>query len=119
VRALITPASSRRENTFSLKVNHPPRGRSGFPRAAYAAVRQKNKMETFNINSENTKYDAFISHAREDKESFVSDLANMLKNLGAAIWYDEFSLKIGDSLSKSIDKGLSDSKYGIVILRSI
>ncbi|MGB3142526.1 MAG: toll/interleukin-1 receptor domain-containing protein, partial [Maribacter sp.] len=32
------------------------------------------------------------------------------------VWYDEFELKLGDSLRRSIDKGLINSKYGIVVL---
>src|SRR5262249_1408718 len=31
-------------------------------------------------------------------------------------WYDEFELKLGDSLRQSIDKGLRDSRFGIVVL---
>jgi TIR domain len=60
--------------------------------------------------------DAFISHASEDKESFVRPLAHALTALGASVWYDEFSLKLGDSLTASIDKGLATSRYGIVVL---
>lgn len=62
------------------------------------------------------EWDAFISHASEDKDRFVRPLAQALANLGARIWYDEFSLNLGDSLSNSIDKGLVRSAYGIVIL---
>ena len=36
--------------------------------------------------------------------------------LGAEVWYDEFSLRLGDSLSASIDTGLASSRYGIVVL---
>ncbi|MBD0673315.1 toll/interleukin-1 receptor domain-containing protein [Streptomyces sp. CBMA156] len=61
-------------------------------------------------------YDLFISHASEDKEAFVRPLAGMLHELGLAIWYDEHSLRIGDSLSASIDRGLRDAKYGLVVL---
>lgn len=62
------------------------------------------------------QYHAFICHAYEDKATFVRPLANVLIDLGFNIWYDEFSLKIGDSLRQSIDKGLLKSKYGIVVL---
>jgi hypothetical protein len=62
------------------------------------------------------KYDAFVSHASEDKENFVRPMAEFLKLAGVEIWYDEFSLSIGDSLSRSIDKGLARSKFGIVVL---
>lgn len=63
-----------------------------------------------------TAYDAFISHATEDKEELVRPLADILRELGHAIWYDEFQLKVGDSLRRSIDKGLASSRFGIVVL---
>jgi hypothetical protein len=61
-------------------------------------------------------YDAFISHASEDKDSFVKPLAILLRDLGVNVWYDEFSLRLGDSLSRSIDNGLCGSKFGIVVI---
>lgn len=61
-------------------------------------------------------YDAFISHASEDKDSFVRPLAEALTERGFRIWYDEFTLKVGDSLRQSIDQGLVNSNYGIVVL---
>lgn len=62
------------------------------------------------------EYDFFISHASEDKDDIVRELANALQNEGLKVWYDEYVLKIGDSLRKSIDTGLINSKYGIVII---
>lgn len=61
-------------------------------------------------------YDVFISHASEDKDEVVRPLANALKSEGLKVWYDEFELKIGDSLRRKIDKGLANSKFGIVVL---
>ena len=60
-------------------------------------------------------YDVFVSHASEDKEPFVAPMAKLLADLGVKVWYDAFTLKVGDSLSKSIDRGLSSSHYGIVV----
>ncbi|PTP41232.1 toll/interleukin-1 receptor domain-containing protein [Vibrio splendidus] len=65
-----------------------------------------------------TEYDLFISHASEDKDDFVRPLAETLENLGVKVWYDEFTLKVGDSLRKSIDHGLVKSRFGTVILSS-
>ncbi|MFC1955405.1 TIR domain-containing protein [Chloroflexota bacterium] len=62
------------------------------------------------------KWDVFISHASEDKVKFVRELAAELKSRGLLIWYDEFTLTIGDSLRDSIDKGLAQSRYGVVVL---
>lgn len=62
------------------------------------------------------KFDVFISHASEDKEDVVRPLAQALRQVGLSVWYDEFELKIGDSLRRKIDKGLANSKFGIVVL---
>jgi len=65
---------------------------------------------------ENKRYDFFISHASEDKDDIVRSLAGSLKENGFEVWYDEFELKIGDSLRKKIDVGLTNSRFGIVII---
>lgn len=62
------------------------------------------------------KYDLFISHASEDKDAIVRPLATILERLSVRVWYDEFSLQLGDSLTASIDKGLQESRYGLVVL---
>lgn len=74
----------------------------------------KNESDLIDINDK--EYDFFISHASEDKDEIVRDLADALKKNGFDVWYDEFELKIGDSLRKKIDNGLAKSKYGIVII---
>lgn len=61
-------------------------------------------------------YDFFISHASEDKENFVRGLAEALQDKGAKVWYDEFTLKVGDSLREKIDQGLASSRFGVVVL---
>jgi hypothetical protein len=60
--------------------------------------------------------DVFISHASEDKDSFVRPLATKLAELGLIVWYDEFSLRPGDSLRRSIDAGLSRCRHAAVVL---
>jgi len=62
------------------------------------------------------EYDVFISHASEDKERFVEPLAQALKEAGLKVWYDRFELKLGDSLREKIDQGLTNSRYGVVVL---
>ncbi|MBK7128287.1 MAG: TIR domain-containing protein [Crocinitomicaceae bacterium] len=61
-------------------------------------------------------YDVFVSHASEDKDEFVRDFVECLRENGLKVWYDELTLKIGDSLRRSIDSGLSNSRFGIVVL---
>jgi TIR domain len=61
-------------------------------------------------------WDVFICHASEDKDAFVRPLAEALTRSGLAVWYDETTLKIGDSLRRAIDSGLANSRFGIVVL---
>ena len=61
-------------------------------------------------------YDVFISHASEDKDGLVRVLAEALGQEDLEVWYDEHSLRPGDSLRQSIDRGLRDSRYGLVVL---
>jgi len=58
----------------------------------------------------------FLSHASEDKDAVARPLAASLAKLGLEVWYDEYSLKLGDSLRRSIDEGLSRAQFGIVVL---
>ncbi len=69
-----------------------------------------------NIAPEQIGYDAFISHASEDKKVFVKPLADALNSMDYRVWYDEFELRVGDSLRQSIDQGLVNSRFGIVVL---
>ncbi len=62
------------------------------------------------------EWDVFVSHASEDKEDFARPLAQTLRNRGLRVWFDEFTLRVGDSLRRSIDKGLAHSRYGVVII---
>lgn len=62
------------------------------------------------------EYDAFICHASEDKKEAAEPLAKMLIAKNLKVWYDKFTLKVGDSLRKKIDYGLAHSRFGIVIL---
>ena len=62
------------------------------------------------------QYDFFISHASEDKDAIARPLAEQLRENGYAVWFDEYELTLGDSLRRSIEKGLALSRFGIVVL---
>jgi|SRR5690606_35923163 len=66
--------------------------------------------------SESEKPLAFISHDSRDKDSFVRELAHELSRNFCSVWYDEFSLKVGDSLRANIERGLKETKKCIIIL---
>ena len=69
-----------------------------------------------NVADDQHDFDVFISHASEDKEDIVRPLAKALRDGGVDVWYDEFELKIGDSLRRKIDSGIARSRFGIVVL---
>jgi len=79
---------------------------------------QKEISSTFRLKTKSSPsgYDVFISHASEDKESLVRPLAKQLEEHGHDVWFDETTLKVGDSLRQKIDEGLANSRYGIVVL---
>ncbi len=68
------------------------------------------------VSKQGIIYDFFISHASEDKDGFVRDLAKTLEAEGVKIWFDEIVLKVGDSLRRKIDQGLCESRFGIVVI---
>jgi len=59
---------------------------------------------------------AFISHDSRDKDGLVRQLAHEMVRLMCPVWYDEYSLKVGDSLRASIEKGLKEARKCIIIL---
>jgi hypothetical protein len=62
------------------------------------------------------KWDVFVSHASEDKASFVNDLVRELERTGKRVWYDMGVLKVGDNLVRAISQGLRESRFCIVVL---
>ena len=66
---------------------------------------------------DNSSYscDAFLSHAVEDKTSIANELYSRLKKANVNVWYSGIDLKPGDNIDDAVRKGLTGSKYGIVI----
>lgn len=66
--------------------------------------------------SEMEKPLAFISHDSRDKDGLVRELALEMSRLMCPVWYDEYSLNVGDSLRASIEKGLKETRKCVVVL---
>jgi TIR domain len=62
------------------------------------------------------EWDVFVSHASEDKDAVVRPLVSALRERGLRVWYDEFELRLGDSLRRRIDQGIARSAFGVVVL---
>jgi hypothetical protein len=59
---------------------------------------------------------AFISHDTRDKDLIARALAEGLSSRSCPVWYDEYSLKVGDHLRESIEKGIKEAKKCILVI---
>lgn len=84
----------------------------GLPKRQTSEISNKSILD----EEKGLDWDFFVCHASEDKKSVVRELAEKLRRNGFKVWYDEFTLKLGDSLRQKIDYGLAHSRYGIVVL---
>jgi TIR domain-containing protein/pentapeptide repeat protein len=62
------------------------------------------------------RWDFFISHASKDKDGVARPLAEALRDLGQRVWYDEFTIRLGDDLSRVINYGTQSSLFGILVV---
>lgn len=71
------------------------------------------------MKSKYEKYDVFISHASEDKESVAIPIYEECKKIGITPFLDIKYLKEGDSLTEKINLALGESKIFLAILSDI
>jgi hypothetical protein len=60
--------------------------------------------------------DLFLCHAWEDREGVAKDLCDLLLSHGAKVWFSEYDVGLGKSLLQEIDRGLANSRIGIVLV---
>jgi len=73
-------------------------------------------VEYMNERNKWEKPRAFISHDSRDKVSIAEPLALQLQKFMCPVWYDQFSLRVGDSLRESIEAGLKECHKCILVL---
>jgi len=86
---------------------------------AFARARLRRAQPTAppsRVLSASQRRDVFISHAGEDRADIASPLADELTRRGKSVWFSEFELTLGDSLLHEINRGLVESRYGVVVL---
>jgi hypothetical protein len=69
----------------------------------------------FSMASQKVK--AFLCHASEDK-SIVELFAKKLKSTGSHVWFDNWEIKVGDSIVEKIDKGLENMTHLVIFISS-
>lgn len=80
-----------------------------------SSIQGKSPTNGDSRTKEQFEYDLFLSHAGEDNE-IAEKISDKLLEKGIKVWYDKNVLTVGDSLRRSIDAGLSKSRFGVVIL---
>jgi hypothetical protein len=60
--------------------------------------------------------DIFLCHAWDDRQGAAKELHDMLESLGVRVWFSEKDVGLGVPLLRAIDKGLANSKVGIVLV---
>ncbi len=73
-------------------------------------------VEYMNERSKWEKPLAFISHDSRDKTSIAEPIALGLQKLLCPVWYDQYSLRVGDSLRESIERGRRECSKCILVL---
>jgi hypothetical protein len=67
------------------------------------------------IKNKNLPMKIFLSHSSKDKE-FVRHIANDLQTYDLPVWFDEWEIKVGDSLTQKISDGINESGWLIIVL---
>ena len=60
--------------------------------------------------------DLFLCHAWDDRHGAAKVLHDLLVSLGVTVWFSEKDVPLGTSLIREIDKGLRNSRIGIVLV---
>jgi hypothetical protein len=60
--------------------------------------------------------DAFLCHAWDDRHGPAKELHDLLESKGVSVWFSEKDVGLGVPLLRAIDKGLANSKVGIVLV---
>lgn len=60
--------------------------------------------------------DVFLCHAWDDRQGSAKDLHDLLETRGVRVWFSEKDLGLGVPMMRAIDKGLVNSRVGIVLV---
>jgi TIR domain len=60
--------------------------------------------------------DVFLCHAWDDRHGAAKELHDLLVSLGVSVWFSEKDVGLGVPLMRAIDKGLANSRIGLVLV---
>jgi hypothetical protein len=100
-------STSRRTRTGRSVSYSPSEWRSVEPYAEKAAEQARTHPD---------RRDLFLCHAWDDRQGSAADLHRQLKANGATVWFSEEDIPLGSLMTREIDKGLRNSRIGIVLV---
>jgi hypothetical protein len=60
--------------------------------------------------------DVFLCHAWDDRQGIAKELHDLLVSNGVSVWFSEKDVGLGVPLMRAIDKGLANSRIGLVLV---
>ncbi|EOB3112375.1 toll/interleukin-1 receptor domain-containing protein [Yersinia enterocolitica] len=60
--------------------------------------------------------DVFLCHAWDDRQGIAKELHDLLETAGVKVWFSEKDLALGVPMMRAIDKGLANSRIGLVLV---
>jgi len=60
--------------------------------------------------------DVFLCHAWDDRQGAAKELRDLLVAAGVKVWFSENDLALGVPMMRAIDKGLANSRIGLVLV---
>jgi len=60
--------------------------------------------------------DVFLCHAWDDRQGAAKELHDLLVSRGVKVWFSEKDLGLGVPMMRAIDKGLANSRIGLVLV---
>lgn len=84
------------------------------PTEVLALTPVRNRIE--NLAKRPDLRDVFLCHAWDDRQGAAKELHDLLESRGVRVWFSEKDVGLGVPLLRAIDKGLANSRVGIVLV---
>lgn len=121
-----TPSPPRRHPSYVSRSSGGGSGRSSSSRSRRSSVTYSTQeYQTLNPVREEVvriaqthaeRRDLFLCHAWDDRQDAALEFYNLLTDLDVKVWFSEKDVPLGTPLMRQIDKGLKNSRAGIVLV---
>ena len=85
------------------------------PEQVQALTPVRENVESLAVSQPDLR-DVFLCHAWDDRQGSAKELHDLLEARGVRVWFSEKDLGLGVPMMRAIDKGLVNSRVGIVLV---